>query len=147
MLLEYGSDVNFADEEGQTSLHRCCEYGYVESARLLLEHGAEIDVVETSMGWTPLHHAVTSPPLDGVDLSTLLLSRGANFLLEDNEGKSPLSLVHEEAYGEMRGFWEEFLFKYYKLHVDLLVFGRAGPPQPSRVVTEFLAAWPTYHDY
>ena len=73
--------------------------------------------------------------------------RGANFLLEDNEGESPLSLVHEWCQGEMRELWEEFLFKYYKLHVDLLVFGRAGPAQPRRVVTEFLAAWPTYEDY
>ena len=79
--------------------------------------------------------------------STLLLSRGANFLLEDNEGESPLSLVHEWCQGEMRELWEEFLFKYYKLHVDLLVFGRAGPIQPRRLVTEFLAAWPTYEDY
>jgi len=82
-----------------------------------------------------------------IDLSTLLLSHGANFLLEDNEGQSPLSLVHLWGHGEMRELWEEFLFKYYKLHVDLLVFGRAGPPQPRRVVTEFLAAWPTYEDY
>ena len=77
----------------------------------------------------------------------LLLSRGANFLLEDNEGQSPLSLVHLWGYGEMRALWEEFLFKYYKLHVDLLVFGRAGPAQPRRLVAEFLAAWPTYEDY
>ena len=47
----------------------------------------------------------------------------------------------------MRELWEEFLFKYYKLHVDLLVFGRAGPAQPRRLVAEFLAAWPTYEDY
>ena len=26
----------------------------------------------------------------------------------------------------------------------LLVFGRAGPRQPRRLVTEFLATWPTY---
>ncbi len=55
------------------------------------------------------------------------LSRGANFLLEDSEGKSPLSLVHEWCHGEMWELWKDFLFKYYKLHVDLLVFGRAGP--------------------
>ena len=47
----------------------------------------------------------------------------------------------------MQELWEKFLSKYYRLHVDLLVFGRAGPPQPRRVVTEFLAAWPTYEDY
>jgi hypothetical protein len=35
----------------------------------------------------------------------------------------------------------------HKLHVDLLVFGRAGPAQPRRLVAEFLAAWPTYEDY
>ena len=77
----------------------------------------------------------------------MLLSRGANFLLEDNEGESPLSLVHEWCQGEMRELWEDFLFKYYMLYVDLLVFGRAGPAQPRRLVAEFLAAWPTYEDY
>jgi hypothetical protein len=152
LLLEYGSDANFAHEDGTTSLHRCCQHGYVESARLLLEYGAEIGAVETSTGWTPLHYAVTCYERDcyegaQVDLSTLLLSRGANFLLEDNEGESPLSLVHEWSYGGMRELWEEFLFKYYKLLVDLLVFGRAGPAQPRRLVAEFLAAWPTYEDY
>ena len=74
----------------------------------------------------------------------MLLSRGANFLLEDSEGKSPLSLVHEWGNRELRELWKNFLFKYYKLHVDLLVFGRAGPRQPRRLVTEFLATWPTY---
>ena len=84
-------------------------------------------------------------PAEGLAV-TLLLSRGANFLLEDSEGKSPLSLVHEWCHGEMWELWKDFLFKYYKLHVDLLVFGRAGPRRPRRLVTEFLATWPTYED-
>ena len=122
-------------------MHNCCQMGHVEAARLLLEYGAEIDAAETTMGWTPLHCAVTcnEGALAEVDLTTLLLSRGANFLLEDNEGKSPLSLVHEWGNRELRELWKNFLFKYYKLHVDLLVFGRAGPRQPRRLVTEFLA--------
>ncbi len=126
--------------------------GHVEAARLLLEYGAEIDAAETTMGWTPLHRAVVCNKTAlahrlRIRLSTLLLSRGANFLLEDNEGKSPLSLVHEWGNRELRELWKNFLFKYYKLHVDLLVFGRAGPRRPRRLVTEFLAAWPTFQDY
>jgi len=123
--------------------------GHVEAARLLLEYGAEIDAAETTMGWTPLHRAVVCNKralAPRRPLSTLLLSRGANFLLEDSEGKSPLSLVHEWCHGEMWELWKDFLFKYYKLHVDLLVFGRAGPRRPRRLVTEFLATWPTYED-
>ena len=130
-------------------MHNCCQMGHVEAARLLLEYGAEIDAAETTMGWTPLHRAVVCNKTAlahrlRIRLSTLLLSRGANFLLEDNEGKSPLSLVHEWGNRELRELWKNFLFKYYKLHVDLLVFGRAGPRQPRRLVTEFLATWPTY---
>jgi len=42
-LLKLGGDVNARDQEGSISLHEASKYGTPEVARLLLEHGADVE--------------------------------------------------------------------------------------------------------
>jgi len=66
--------VRFADEYGKTGLHWAAEKNQLETARMLLDAGADIEAV-TAWGATPLDWAAT---MGSVDVGELLLARGAS---------------------------------------------------------------------
>ena len=45
LLLQYGANVNVATKCGYTALHRCVERGFVQSTRLLIKAGADVNAV------------------------------------------------------------------------------------------------------
>lgn len=55
-LLASGADVNGTD--GITALAWAARAGYVETMRVLLEHGADLERPSGTNGWTPLVHAI-----------------------------------------------------------------------------------------
>jgi hypothetical protein len=57
ILLELGADVHITDSRGNTPLHDAAEVGNIHTARVLLEHGANIDAVNNSR-LTPLAYAL-----------------------------------------------------------------------------------------
>src|SRR5262245_34922389 len=86
-------------------LFKAIERTDTEQVRRLLDSGA--DVREARDGWTPLHHAVdievdSAAQTGGelhVDITALLVARGADPLRPDAQGVTPL----EDA--ERRGHW------------------------------------------
>ena len=64
--------INSKDRKGRTALHFAAKYGHPESVRILLEAGAEVDIVATYK--TPLHYAIEG---DNGGAIKLLLDAGA----------------------------------------------------------------------
>jgi len=94
LLLEGGADVNAPrDVSHDTALHAAVprhRYGTVE---LLLDHGADINA-RGILGFTPLFSAVCSVD---VEMTALLLRRGANTSARADDGRSVWDLIPEAA--------------------------------------------------
>ena len=70
---------------GFTALHLASYSGHLEEVDLLVSHGAELDLQESTWGQTPLHLALNFPAL-----VQYLLERGADSSIKDIEGFTPL---------------------------------------------------------
>ena len=100
------ADINASCiEGGWTALHLMAEHNVLESARFLLENGANPNQTDDA-GWTPLHlsldsavDCITQTDLlgDGAfstfDMAALLLSYGADPNARTKKGQTPLDLV------------------------------------------------------
>jgi ankyrin repeat protein len=86
--LAAGDDPNLGDQRGFTPLHLAAQEGSLETARLLLDHGAEVDPVNT-FGNTPLSVAVFNSKGRG-DLIAFLRKRGADPFRANDYGKTPV---------------------------------------------------------
>ena len=53
-LLDEGVDVNTKFRYNATALFYACDHGHVDVVKVLLDHGAEMDVKDTFYGFTPL---------------------------------------------------------------------------------------------
>jgi cytohesin len=100
VLLDHGADVNTADRYGWSLLHYAAGKGSASTAmtRMLLDKGANPNVVEREYGWTPLHRAAGKGHRTRVEL---LISHGASVNAKDWYGKTPLSLAKEEGHTEI----------------------------------------------
>ena len=84
---EHPRDVNsrsFVGEE--TPLHLTSRVGYVDLARLLIEHGADA-AAQSKDGTTPLHRASVG---GHVGVARLLIEHGADVVAQDEDGTTPL---------------------------------------------------------
>lgn len=98
-LLDYGADVAAAYKDGTTPLelllsrHQRAEGMFLDCARLLVNRGASLSVVN-SEGRTPLHTAITLR--DCLELVKVLLEHGASVTAVDHKGQTPLHLAASE---------------------------------------------------
>ncbi|KAH6673675.1 ankyrin repeat-containing domain protein [Halenospora varia] len=84
-IVSAGADVNVGDYMDKiTALHVACAKKNAEAVKVLVEQGADINAM-TSDGWTPLMVAID---YHSVDVTSYLLSQGANVGLEDKFGFS-----------------------------------------------------------
>ncbi len=79
--LDDGADVNFRGAQGSTLLMLAAGRGLDDIASLLVERGADVFVLDSQMGVTPLHRAAQS---GSVAILELLLSKGA--YIDDQSG-------------------------------------------------------------
>lgn len=87
MLLEAGVDVNWQDAAGEAALHIAARLGHAECASLLIEgtknQKADIEITESTYGWTPLHVAA----VDGhMAVVKMLVEAGADIAKGDSSG-------------------------------------------------------------
>lgn len=90
VLVEHGADVNSKDILGQSCLH---EAASAQIVQFLIGQGALIDE-KTNSGYTPLFNFVKLLDSDetnySLEIMNILISKGANLDVEDNEGISLL---------------------------------------------------------
>jgi len=77
LLIQYGADKDFREDDGRTPLHRAAESG-PETVKVLLKHGANPNVLD-KWGYTPLVWAISGQQPEGEESARLLREAGANY--------------------------------------------------------------------
>lgn len=81
-------NINVSNVDGNTALHIAAKYGRCEILRLLLDAGADVNVVARKSGFTPLHLACQNQRVAVV--RELIKCGGCKLDVKDNEGNTPL---------------------------------------------------------
>ncbi len=88
--LKIANEINLKDKNGKTPLHLACIHSMYEITKFLISKNADLNIKDNN-GNTPLFDAVFNSNGD-VKIITILVENGANPLLENNYGISPLKL-------------------------------------------------------
>ncbi|MGL4323487.1 MAG: ankyrin repeat domain-containing protein, partial [Beijerinckiaceae bacterium] len=96
-LLSRGWSVDARDKFGRTLLMASCRGGNIESAKLLLAAGADVNAMNVN-GTTPLMYAKSTAISSGnLQLVELLLAHGANAGARDKLGLSAIDYVEKNS--------------------------------------------------
>lgn len=102
MTLKHGADLKSTNRYGGTALIPAAERGHVETVQALVDAGVAVDHVN-KLGWTALLEAIILG--DGgarhQRVVSLLLAAGANPVLADGEGVTPLQHARTRGYREI----------------------------------------------
>jgi len=86
-FLTYKPKLDYLSAD-ESALHVAAQVNFVEALKLLLDHGASINLATRATGRTPLYLAAMYKNIDAVNY---LLKRGAKIDLPDKAGNSPLA--------------------------------------------------------
>ena len=86
LLLAAGAEVDAQNLTGKTPLYQATSGQHYEIVQQLLDAGANPNLPESVLGWTPLHQAAVL----GSDSVSLLLAAGAEVDAQNLTGKTPL---------------------------------------------------------
>lgn len=96
-LIARGANPNYPDEElGDRPLHRAAMEGHTETARALIELGADVNAAD-NLGTRPLHWAADGGHMDTL---RLLIEKGAQVNAENCEGKTAADEAASEGHTE-----------------------------------------------
>ncbi|XP_071768687.2 ankyrin repeat and SOCS box protein 16 [Centroberyx gerrardi] len=88
LLLSHGADPDLLAADGSAPLHLCTSAQSLQCAELLLEGGAEVNVLTQESRLTPLHSAARRGLEEHVEL---FLSHRADVIAKNREGETPLN--------------------------------------------------------
>ncbi|XP_063914493.1 uncharacterized protein LOC135130947 [Zophobas morio] len=80
--------LNCRDSEGLTSVHHCCINRLSSILALVIANGADVNLVDTTYGRTPLHYVCRKST--HYEIVVMLLENGAALERTDNTGATPL---------------------------------------------------------
>lgn len=95
-ILNEGFDINSVNQDGQTALHLAAEKGFLEIVQSLIDMGANIDCKDFYK-YTPLHFAAN----EHKEITRLLIERGANPNIINNERQSALTIAMNKGNNEI----------------------------------------------
>ena len=147
--------AHFIAEHGQDpdedyGLHSTVGNGYHLAARVLIEGGANVDLRQS--GETPLHLAVRS---EQSEMITLLLNRGANASIADDDGDTPLHLAARRSDTPENAALVSFLldkgadpniFNNRRWRPLDLADGRDGYPRRRKIMSALIAGGANWSD-
>src|SRR5690606_14503779 len=98
-LLLKGADPNLPSHNGYRvfPLHAAVSANYDIVAKMLVEAGAEVNVLQTS-NVSPLHHAAQN---GNIEMLILLLEKGAHVQIKNDTGQTPSDLARERGHLEI----------------------------------------------
>ena len=95
-VLQSGTSVDVADDDGETALMKAAADGNVRAIQLLVKHGSMVDRRDED-GRTALMYAAKEGNTEAVKD---LLSAGANPTLRDEDGKTALNLAEDDKHAD-----------------------------------------------
>jgi ankyrin repeat protein len=98
LLLKHRADVNARDNDSRSPLHVAVEIGCLQIVEHLLKYEVYVNCVCTltwRKGYAPLHFAVEK---GSKEVITLLLSRGANVDVKEEDSITPLHIADKKGY-------------------------------------------------
>jgi hypothetical protein len=96
--------ISAGDWRNETPLHYAAERGFNEIVKMLIEHGADINVQTSVTHRTPLHYAVRG---NRVEVTRLLLEGGADKSIVDNNKRAAFYYAKQKRYGEISNMLRE----------------------------------------
>jgi ankyrin repeat protein len=98
-LIVNGADVNARLDRGLTSLHWAASSGDLKAAKLLIDHGADLNAYDNGCYGTPLQMAINSCPKE--EMAVLLVERGAKLNQKFSFGNTELHLAALKGYADL----------------------------------------------
>ncbi len=98
LLLEHGATLDARDIEGKTPLLHACTGPFVETVKLLIDKGADVNAIEATEAFSPLMMAAG---LGQIDIVKVLLAHNANKELRDNDGDTALTHAETSKHAEI----------------------------------------------
>ena len=95
LLLAAGANVNVAKNDGYTPLHTAVDKVQKEMVELLLAAGADVNRID-KIGNTPLHITASKSGYEIVEITKILIQKGADMNLKNGKLETPLSIALRE---------------------------------------------------
>src|SRR6267142_2172280 len=99
LVIENSEDVNSRSFDNEsTPLHLALQNGYLEAARILVEHGADA-AAPTKDGWSPVHYVSQQGHVELARL--MLIKHGGIVEAQTKDGETPLHLASRRGHLEL----------------------------------------------
>ena len=92
-LIAVGAEMDIQASDGITALIKCAQEGHLDNAKVLIDAGCNLDLVDKKEGRTALHWAAY---IGRPEVARILVNNGAQLQIRDNEGLTPLEQACEE---------------------------------------------------
>ena len=90
-MLEKGVDPDLKDYRGRAALHECIRMGLSDCARLLIDRGCSVSLIQDSDGLRPIHMAVV---FGHADIAQMIVSKDPRAISDMDEwGRTPLEVA------------------------------------------------------